>query len=406
MFVKVANIFMDYQISAIRQAFSLGRAVLGLQTESDASGKTFRALDGLSLEIRETERVGIIGSNGAGKTTLLQIMAGLSRPTAGSVEVEGRVTCVMTLGVGLREDLSGRENIYIDGEINGKSRQEVDLVLDGIIEFADIGEFIDFPVRTYSSGMKARLAFAMITFIEPEILFIDEALGAGDVHFAQKAALKMRELCDKGKILILVSHSMGAIISLCNRCVWIENGRMMMDGAPKEVTEAYLDYVQKKTERKLLEQFSRRISEQSLDANVAIRHLEFLDSEGNPRHIFNVGEDITLRIGVTSNRKIERADIRLNIERADGILLIDNTASEDGVVCGAIEGEAAFEVGLGELRLGKQKYLVKAELFDGHTEPQELLAIRTTVLIIENPEYPYENPVTYSPVEWRIELQG
>lgn len=403
MFIKVNNVSMVFPLSLMDQVLTLGKILFARPCAPRHTARAVVALENVSLDLEEAERVGIIGSNGAGKTTLLQIMAGLSQPTSGSVEVEGRVTCVMTLGVGLREELSGRQNIYIDGEINGKSKSEMDRIVDQIIEFTDIGEFIELPVRTYSSGMKARLGFAMITFIEPEILFIDEALGAGDARFGQKASRKIRELCDKGKILVLVSHSMAAVVDMCNRCIWLEKGRIVMDGQPKEVTEAYLEHVRKLDEIRLEKAFRRRIGGASIDRDFSIPALDFLDSVGQPKLIFEVGDDVTVRIRIVAGRPIDNPDLRLCLERFDGIRLIDNIASRDGFECGPIDGEAVIEVPLGPLHLGKHKYEVKVELLDGGSGLLTTLASRTGILIIENQDYPYENPVTHQPVTWRVE---
>lgn len=197
------------------------------------------AVDSVSLAIGSGERVGIIGRNGAGKTTLLQILSGIIEPTTGEVDVKGRVTCVMTLGVGLREEASGRENIYLDGETLGYSRKEVDRYLDEVVEFAELDQFIDLPVRTYSTGMKSRLSFAMLIAAEPDILIIDEALSAGDIFFAKKASAKMAELTASGKIVIVVSHGLESITDMCERCIWMEAGRVIMDGDAESVTNAY-----------------------------------------------------------------------------------------------------------------------------------------------------------------------
>ena len=198
------------------------------------------AVQTTTLTVHAGERLGIIGPNGAGKSTLLRIMAGLADPSSGQIDVEGRVTAIFTLGLGLREDLRGRENIYVDGELQGKSRAEVAEVVDDIIAFTDIGEFIDRPVRTYSTGMKSRLAFAMLIHINPEILIIDEALSAGDCLFAAKAYRKMQEICDRGMITIIVSHTMQNVLDLCTRCLWMENGRVVMDGDAAEIGRAHV----------------------------------------------------------------------------------------------------------------------------------------------------------------------
>ena len=196
-----------------------------------------KVLRGLSFQFAEGERIGVIGRNGAGKTTLLQLIAGIGVPTGGVLEINGHVTAIFTLGLGLREDLSGRENIFIDGELQGRSHAETAAVMAATIAFAELGEFIDRPVRTYSTGMKARLAFSMLVHIEPEILIIDEALSVGDAQFARKATAKMRELTQRGKILIVVSHSMGAIRDMCNRCLWIDGGVIRMDGTPEALSD-------------------------------------------------------------------------------------------------------------------------------------------------------------------------
>ena len=230
---------MSEQIVSVFLA-SIGRA------QANPPGGT--ALDDISLTIHKGERVGIIGRNGAGKSTLLQILAGITEPTSGRINIAGKVTAVLTLGIGLREDLTGRENIYLDGETQGKSRREMSVYIDGIIEFAELGKFIDLPLRTYSTGMKARLAFAMITQIDPEILIIDEALSVGDAAFSVKAGRRIAELCARGAIVLIVSHSMQSIQELCNRCLWLDQGKLVMDGAPEAVTRGYLQSVKEADE--------------------------------------------------------------------------------------------------------------------------------------------------------------
>jgi lipopolysaccharide transport system ATP-binding protein len=217
------------------------------------------AVDGVSLSIHAGERVGVIGPNGAGKTTLLKLVAGLSAPTSGEVTVRGRVTAILTLGVGLRDELTGRENVYIEGELQGRNREDVDRVIDTVVEFADLGEFIDLPVLTYSTGMKARLAFAAAVHVDPEILLIDEALSVGDAAFAIKARRKVRELCTRGKVAVIVSHSMENIVDLCTRCLWIEGGRLRQDGDPVTVTQMYVEAVHRRDDAALLERFRRLV---------------------------------------------------------------------------------------------------------------------------------------------------
>lgn len=242
--------------------------------DTQAGGKV--AVDRLTLSITEGERLGIVGRNGAGKSTLLHMIAGISEPTAGVIRINGRVTSIMTLGVGLRDDLSGRENIYVDGEIQGKSRAEVDRVIDQVIDFAELGKFIGYPVRTYSTGMKARLAFAMITHIEPEILIIDEALSVGDASFSAKATARILDICARGKIVILVSHGMQSVRDICNRCIYLKDGQLVMDGSPEDVTKAYIEEVRGEDEAGLMHRFSAQVGNRSRKAGSEIRRVSLL----------------------------------------------------------------------------------------------------------------------------------
>jgi lipopolysaccharide transport system ATP-binding protein len=193
----------------------------------------------VSFEIKKGETVGIIGRNGSGKSTLLQIICGTLAPTSGGVAVHGRVAALLELGSGFNPEFTGRENVYMYGAIMGLRTEEMDERFDKIAGFADIGEFIEQPVKTYSSGMVLRLAFAVIAHIDADILVIDEALAVGDARFVQKCMRFLRGFMKKGSVLF-VSHDIGAVTSLCNRAVWIHNGVEKLSGSPKQVSEAYL----------------------------------------------------------------------------------------------------------------------------------------------------------------------
>jgi lipopolysaccharide transport system ATP-binding protein len=217
--------------------------------------REIRALQDISFSIDRRERVGIIGRNGAGKTTLLSILAGIGQPTSGSVEVVGDVHAMLTIGTVLREEATGRENIYLDGAVHGRSRGEIDTLVDEIVAFAELGDFIERPVRTYSSGMKARLAFAMGAFIKTDVLIIDETLAAGDAVFARKASRRMKQLTSQGQIVIVVTHNLSAIVDICTRCLWLDSGKLVMDGTPEAVTKAYSASVDQADEAELERKF-------------------------------------------------------------------------------------------------------------------------------------------------------
>ncbi len=216
-----------------------GKARAWLRRQAEAASREFFALHDVSFAVARGESVGIIGRNGAGKSTLLQILTGTLQPTAGSVEVRGRTAAGRGLGSGFNPEFTGRENARLNATLHGLSTAQIDARMEAILAFADIGDFVDEPVKTYSSGMMLRLAFAVIANIDADILIIDEALAVGDVFFVQKCMSFLRRFQQTG-VLLFVSHDAGSIISLCQKAFWLDAGRLRQLGSPKEVTEAYL----------------------------------------------------------------------------------------------------------------------------------------------------------------------
>ncbi len=214
----------------------LGRA---LQQRATGGYRDFFALQDVSFEVKRGEAVGIIGRNGAGKSTLLQIIAGTLQPSAGTIEVNGRVAALLELGAGFNPDFTGRENVMLSGAVLGLSRAEMEARFDEVAAFADIGEFIEQPVKTYSSGMMMRLAFAVNTCVDPEVLIVDEALSVGDAPFQAKCFRRLRQLIDQGVSLLFVSHDIGTVRSICSRALWLKNGRAEMWGEAKDVAKEY-----------------------------------------------------------------------------------------------------------------------------------------------------------------------
>ncbi len=205
--------------------------------------KDFYALNDVSFEIKKGETVGIIGKNGSGKSTLLKIITGVLTPTSGRVTIHGKISAILELGAGFNPEMTGLENIYLNTSINGMNKAQTDKKIDEIVDFAELGEFIHQPIKTYSSGMKARLAFAVSINVEPDILIVDEALSVGDSAFQIKCFAKMEEIRAKGATILFVSHSEGSIVSLCNRAIWISNGNQIIDGTPKLVTGLYMKHI-------------------------------------------------------------------------------------------------------------------------------------------------------------------
>jgi len=211
------------------------------------------AIKHVSFEVGSGTAMGIIGSNGAGKSTLMRAMAGILPPTSGSIEVWGRASTLLALGVGFNHNLSGRENIILGGLAAGLSRREVEERAVEVAEWTELGDFIDMPMRTYSSGMSARVGFSVAVHMKPDILMIDEALSTGDAHFREKANAKMAELRDSARAMFLVSHGLGSIKEMCNEAIWLDRGKLMLRGQPDEVVNAYIKFVKVKKSASNLE---------------------------------------------------------------------------------------------------------------------------------------------------------
>lgn len=231
--VKTYKIY-DKPIDRLKESLSL--------THKQYS-REFHALNGVNLTVKKGENIGIIGTNGAGKSTLLKIITGVLSPTSGSVTVNGKISALLELGAGFNPEYTGLENIYLNGTMMGYTREEVDVKVEGILQFADIGDFIYQPVKTYSSGMFARLAFAVAINVEPEILIVDEALSVGDVRFQMKCMNKMKELMEGGTSVLFVSHDINVIRRFCTKAVWLNKGKVEHYGEVNLVADIYLEYL-------------------------------------------------------------------------------------------------------------------------------------------------------------------
>lgn len=235
--ISVKNLSKEYNlydrnIDQLKEIFSIRKK---------SYHKVFKALDDINFEVRKGEHIGIIGTNGSGKSTLLKILTGVVTPTSGTVEINGKISALLELGAGFNPNYTGIENIYLNGTVMGYSREQMSEKLDSIISFADIGEFINQPVKNYSSGMFARLAFAVAINVEPDILIVDEALSVGDAFFQNKCYRKFEELKEKGVTILFVSHDIESIKQMCTRVLWIERGTQRMLGDRNEVCQAYFN---------------------------------------------------------------------------------------------------------------------------------------------------------------------
>lgn len=243
--IELTDVTLAYPVGPFVKG-SIKSQIMGLFLSSDNSSyknKYVAALKNISLTINKGERVGIIGSNGSGKSTLLRTIAGIYPPIKGKVKVEGNLQSLFDIGLGFEPESTGRENIMYRGLVMGVTPKVIKERTDEIIEFADIGKFIDLPVRIYSAGMFVRLAFAISTYLEGDVLLIDEVFGAGDANFAHKAINRIKSLVNNAGIVVFVSHDLGTVQEICNRVIWLDHGEIKKDGDPKETVAAYLSSV-------------------------------------------------------------------------------------------------------------------------------------------------------------------
>lgn len=237
--IKLENVGVKFQKVKVGNPKSIGRSVTSI-IKLNRKREEFWALENINFTVERGQIIGVIGNNGAGKSTLLRLISGVLYPDRGCVEVKGRVSSLLSLGVGFLPDLSGRENIYLNGMYLGLSKKEVANIYNNVVSFAELGDFINTQVRYYSSGMRARLGFSIAVHVEPDILVIDEVLGAGDKNFKRKAGLKMEDFMKKAKAIVIASHNTQLITDMCHRCILLEQGKMVAYGPAAEVVERYL----------------------------------------------------------------------------------------------------------------------------------------------------------------------
>lgn len=240
--IKVNNVSMRFNLG-IEKNFSLKQFFVDFLSFKKKEKKDFWALSNVNFEVQKGEVVGFIGTNGAGKSTLLKIIAGVMKPTKGNIEMSGNICPMIELGAGFDMELTARENIYLNGAVLGYSKKFIEEKFDEIVNFSELKDFLDVPVRNFSSGMVARLAFSIATIVEPEILIVDEILSVGDIAFQQKSEAKMKSMIGGGTTVLFVSHSLQQIQNLCNRVVWLDHGEIKEIGPSDEICEKYKKFV-------------------------------------------------------------------------------------------------------------------------------------------------------------------
>jgi ABC-type polysaccharide/polyol phosphate transport system ATPase subunit len=346
-------------IARVREALSLRRRTYHTK---------HRALDDVSFRLPRGRALGIIGENGAGKSTLLKILAGTTLPTAGHFGIHGTVASLLELGTGFHSEFTGRANIYLAGQVSGFTRREIEGKIDSIVEFAELGHYIDQPVRTYSSGMVMRLGFSVATAIDPEVLIIDEILAVGDLYFQKKCIDRIFDFRKRGKSILFCSHSLYDVRQVCDEVIWIKAGRVHMQGLPQDVTLAYANYERSLDHNPATHTGGHpRAHGEDLPVIEAVRVL--LDEPAGPRPLtdtVHTGCNLALEIDFLVRRPGAGVNVGAAIFRTDNVLAATFNSLLEGVPTVTAPGRHRCRLALPDLRLSEGEYTVVGYLFDEH----------------------------------------
>jgi lipopolysaccharide transport system ATP-binding protein len=352
---------------SLRRSLWYGVRDLGSELVGSTASRTvlrrdeFWALRDVSLELCRGETLGLIGHNGAGKTTLLRLLGGLIRPDEGRIEVRGRMQSLVALGAGFNPVLTGRENVYVNAAVLGMSTREIDAKFEEIVEFSGIGEFIDAPVQSYSSGMVVRLGFSVAAHLEPDVLLVDEVLAVGDLAFRTKCQRRIQHLRGSGVAIILVSHNLHTISHVCSRAVVLGNGRVQYEGSPEKAIDVYRG--------SLIEHHKMEQQMRAGTGEIRIRNVELLDGDSHRRQEYPVGSYARIRIRFFAKEPVERPVFNIVIRVLNGDQVTGIRTDVDALDTGVLQGEGFIDILIPQLNLLPNIYAVDAVVFhkDGFT---------------------------------------
>ncbi|MEP7339961.1 MAG: ABC transporter ATP-binding protein [Acidobacteriota bacterium] len=348
--------------------------------------RDFWALEDVSLEVPTGEAVGIIGRNGAGKTTLLQVIAGVLQPTTGDVYVEGRVTALLELGSGFNPEYTGRENILLSGQILGFSEDEMKRRMDVIVQFAELEAFVDQPVKTYSTGMLMRLAFASAIHVDPDVLIVDEALSVGDVYFQRKSLDRMDYFRKSGKTVLFVSHDPTMVQRFCTQALWIEGGKVAMTGNAREVVTAYQAFCAKLEDERLRNaarnggigsrEHEAILRELQLTGSrwgsgrIRFTNIEMIGEQGDATWVFRTGEAVTIRLHFEADEDYPQPIFAVDIHRYDGIFIGSiNNLDTHAAALPVKRGTGVIELHIPKLELSHNVYFLSLKTYTEDGSP-------------------------------------
>ena len=388
----------------------IGRNMLGRSSHSGSLRKDeFWAIHNVSFEVRRGETLGLIGPNGAGKTTLLKMLNGIFWPDNGKISIRGKVGALIQVGAGFHPLLTGRENIYINAAILGMAKEEVDRKFEDIVGFADIGDFLDTPVKFYSSGMFIRLGFAIAVHLEPDILLIDEVLSVGDASFRSKSMEKMWQLAHTGETtIVFVSHNIPAVEGFCDRIIMIDKGVPHFGSKDELIAQYYGDDVNLRLQQihpELKETFAKRrnIAQGTSTEEIHINDIRITDKDGAVRTFFRPTDTLVLEISFNASRKIEKVISSISFNDSSGLILSVERSNYHGIDAFCVDGDGSLRIEISPLQLKTGKYLIGLAFQDPSLETRYCLRAEDYIKVIENMPNPGGKEGFFKPfLSWKI----
>lgn len=323
--------------------------------------KDLWALRDVSFNVPKGQSLGVIGQNGSGKSTLLKVLTGIIYPDGGSVHVEGRVSALLELGAGFQPEYSGRENIYLYGALLGLSRSEVRKRYDEIVEFSELGDFVEYPVKNYSSGMYMRLGFAVAVHLDPDVLLIDEVLAVGDAAFAQKCFAHLHKMKKAGKTIVLVTHDADSVLRFCERAIWLDHGELLADGPSEYCIQRYTEEAARRASERRHE--APPGSAGNRDRVIDITAVRTLDADGAVTHTAVTGAPLTLEIDYEAHRDVSQVAINVTVLRDDGVRCVDAPSNTPSLFS-LPRGTGTARLHFPRFTLGRGAYLMTIAVYD------------------------------------------
>ncbi len=355
------------KFNSLRDAIpNLFRKLSAPQSNNYLKDKEFWALKNVTFSVKKGEVLGIIGANGAGKSTTLKLLSRIMSPTEGKIRIKGRLSALIEVTAGFHPELTGRENVYLNGTILGMKRKEIDRKFDAIVEFSGIKEFIDTPVKRYSTGMYSRLGFSVAAHMDSDVLLVDEVLAVGDISFQAKCSQKMRELLASGTTIVLISHNLSLVQSLCKRVILINKGQVQKEGTPCEVIPYYENIVLDQAEEELRKQVNGWDHKVKVAANASmnIRHVSFGNTKVSNNEDLNMENPFFIQVEYDTSKRIENPVFCVDVIRADGVLCCCINSKQEGFLIEAIEGAGSVRLQIDDARLAPGIYLLKISIWD------------------------------------------